>query len=232
MIALQLNIVTRNIQSALSMVDVKELASRAIELHRKGLKPVEIGDELHLSPDTVSYLLEEGMEGTLPPSDVKIGWRSIGINPRRIRLVSEVLADITTEELRNHDTSADGIVGIAINGVLFAYSVAEILGKELIVYRPPSERGNSAVGAFSSNYAGIKGKNLVIVDDVLSTGHAMECSIRDIKDAGGKPVAAAVMVNKSSLNEIAGVPLRGMIRARSIGGTILGGGALRSYAYK
>ncbi|MBX8631067.1 MAG: orotate phosphoribosyltransferase-like protein [Thermoplasmata archaeon] len=213
------------------MVDVRELARRATELHRKGLNTVEIGDELHLSPDTVDYLIEEGSEGMLPPSDVKIGWRSVGISPKRIRLVSEIMADIVSEELTKSSLSADAIAGIAINGVLFAYTVADILGKELIVYRPPSERGNS-VGAFSSNYAGIKGKNIAVIDDVLSTGHAMESAIRDISEAGGRAVVAAVMVNKSSLNEIGGVPLRGMVRARSIGGTILGGGPLKSFAYK
>jgi hypothetical protein len=41
-----------------------------------------------------------------------------------------------------------------------------------------------------------------------------------------------VIVNKSSQNDIEGVPLRGIIRARSMGGTILGGGALRSFPYK
>jgi len=40
-----------------------------------------------------------------------------------------------------------------------------------------------------------------------------------------------VIVNKSSMNEIDGVPLRGLIRARSIGGTILGGGASRGFPY-
>ena len=213
------------------MVDVKELASRAIELHRKGLKPMEIGDELHLSPDTVGYLLEEGLEGTLPPSDVKIGWRSVGVSPKRVRFTSEILADIAREEMTKLGKPADAIAGIAINGVPFAQSMAEIMGMEMIVYRPAPERGKAA-GAFSSNYASVSGKRIILVDDVLSTGHAMEFAINDIKASGGEPLVAVVMVNKSSLNEIAGIPLRGMIRARSIGGTILGGGPLRSFAYK
>ncbi|MBX8637147.1 MAG: orotate phosphoribosyltransferase-like protein [Thermoplasmata archaeon] len=213
------------------MVDVKELASRAMELHRKGLKPMEIGDELHLSPDTVGYLLEEGLEGTLPPSDVKIGWRSVGVSPKRMRLASEILADIAQEEITKQGKPADAVAGIAINGVPFALSMAEIMGLEIIVYRPTPERGKS-VGAFSSNYAATAGKRVILVDDVLSTGHAMEFAINDVKASGGEPVMAVVMVNKSSLNEIAGIPLRGMIRARSIGGTILGGGPLRSFAYK
>jgi orotate phosphoribosyltransferase-like protein len=52
----------------------------------------------------------------------------------------------------------------------------------------------------------------------------------DIKEAGGIPVLVVVIVNKGSLNEIDGVTLRGLIRARSIGGTILGGGS-KSFPY-
>ncbi|MEM3851469.1 MAG: orotate phosphoribosyltransferase-like protein [Methanomassiliicoccales archaeon] len=213
------------------MVDVKELANRAHELHKKGLKPFEIGDELHLSVDTVNYLLEEGSEGLLPPSDVKIGWRSIGVSPRRLSLVAQILADIASEEMARLNQKAEGVAGIAINGISLALSMSQSLGTELLVYRPPAERASSG-GAFSSNYASPVGKHIIVVDDVLSTGHAMECAIEDIKQAGGIPLLCVVMVNKSSLNEIKGVPLRGMLRARSIGGTILGGGPLRSFAYK
>lgn len=213
------------------MAEVKELATKAIELKRKGLKPTEIGDELHLSVDTVNYLLEEGASGSLPPSDVKIGWRSVGVSPHRMWLMGEILADLASEELAKLNVKADTVIGIAINGIPFAGTIAQILEAEMVVYRPPSERTNSG-GAFSSNYASPVGKKVVIVDDVLSTGHAMESAINDTKAAGGEPVVCLVMVNKSSLDEIGGVRMRGVIRARSIGGTILGGGPLRSYAYK
>lgn len=213
------------------MAEVKELASKAIELKKKGLKPFEIGDELHLSVDTVNYLLEEGAEGTLPPSDVKIGWRSVGVSPHRMWLVSEILADIAREEMGRGNVTADSVAGVALNGVGFAAAIAQILEAEMIVYRPPSERANSG-GAFSSNHASPKGKKVIVVDDVLSTGHAMESAVNDIKAAGGEPVLCLVIVNKSSLDELQGVRLRGIIRARSIGGTILGGGPLRSFAYK
>lgn len=213
------------------MAEVRELASKALELQKKGLKPFEIGDELHLSVDTVNYLLEEGAEGTLPPSDVKIGWRSVGVSPHRMWLVGEILADMASEELSKQNIKADSVAGIALNGVGFANPIAQILEAELIVYRPPAERTNSG-GAFSSNHASPKGKKVVVVDDVLSTGHAMESAVNDIRTAGGEPVVCLVIVNKSSLDEIGGVRLRGIVRARSIGGTILGGGPIRSFAYK
>lgn len=213
------------------MAEVKELASKAMELKKKGLKPTEIGDELHLSVDTVNYLLEEGAEGTLPPSDVKIGWRSLGVSSHRMWLIGEILADMASEELGKLNVKADAVAGIALNGVAFAGTIAQILEAEMIVYRPPSERTSSG-GAFSSNYASPAGKKVVVVDDVLSTGHAMESAVNDLKSSGGEPVVCLVIVNKSSLDEVMGVRLRGIIRARSIGGTILGGGPLRSFAYK
>jgi len=211
------------------MVDVKELAANAKVLRKKGLGVREIADELHLSVDTVNYLLEYGAEG-LPPSDVKIGWRSVGVSGYRIGLMSELLADMALEEMTKRDSDADVVVGISINGIPFATMLAESMGLDLGVYRPHAE--NMTGGAFSSNFASVsEGKKVILVDDVLSTGGTIKSAIADLKEAGGVPVLVMVIVNKSSLNEIDGVPLRGLIRARSIGGTILGGGASRGFPY-
>jgi orotate phosphoribosyltransferase len=211
------------------MVDVRELAANAKVLRKKGLGVREIADELHLSVDTVNYLIEYGVEG-LPPSDVKIGWRSVGVSGYRIGLMSELMADIALEELSKSEKDADVVLGISINGVPFATLLAEIMGLDVGVYRPHAE--SQAGGAFSSNFASVgDGKKIIIVDDVLSTGASIKGAITDIKEAGGVPVLALVIVNKSSLNEVDGVPLRGLIRARSIGGTILGGGASKGFPY-
>ncbi|MCU0852573.1 MAG: orotate phosphoribosyltransferase-like protein [Thermoplasmata archaeon] len=211
------------------MVDVRELAANAKVLRKKGLGVREIADELHLSVDTVNYLIEYGAEG-LPPSDVKIGWRSVGVSGYRVGLLSQLLADIALEELGKHDTDADVVLGISINGVPFATMLAEIMGLDFGVYRPHAE--SDAGGAFSSNFASVgDGKKIIVVDDVLSTGATIKSAISDIKEAGGNPVLVMVIVNKSSMNEIDGVPLRGIIRARSIGGTILGGGGSKGFPY-
>jgi len=212
------------------MVDVKKLAAKAMEYKEKGLSDREIADELHVSVDTVGFLVEEGATGACPPSDVKIGWRSIGVYGTRIGMMSEIMADIIIEELEKRNLEIDSVLGIAINGVSFATIISEMLETELVVYRPPAERGKRG-GAFSSNYASVEGKKVVIVDDVLSTGGTVEETIEDIKVAGGETVLVVVIVNKSSRNDINGVPLRGIVRARSMGGTILGGGPLHSFPY-
>ena len=213
------------------MVNVKELAKRALEYKERGLNEREIGDELHLSIDTVRYLLEEGMDGNLPPSDIKIGWRSIGVFGNRIAMMSEILADIIVEEVTKREQDVDVVMGIAVNGVSFATFVSEMLDVELAIYKPSIDRGKKG-GSISGNYADVNGKKVVIIDDVLSTGATAQEAIKDVRTAGGIPVLMLVIINKSSQNEVDDVPLRGIIRARSMGGTILGGGPLRSFPYK
>jgi orotate phosphoribosyltransferase len=212
------------------MVDVKELTKRARVLNEKGLTDREVADELHLSVDTVRYLVEQGEDGGLPPSDVKIGWRSLGVSGTRMALMSEILADIIVEELGKKKAEVDTVLGIALNGVPFATYISENLGLDLAVYKPPAKRGEAG-GSISANYASIGGKRIVIIDDVITTGATAEEAVKDVREAGGEPVLIVVIVNKSSLNEIGGVPLRGLIRARSMGGTILGGGPLHSFPY-
>ncbi|HTY47050.1 MAG TPA: orotate phosphoribosyltransferase-like protein [Methanomassiliicoccales archaeon] len=212
-------------------MDVKALAKKALEYKERGLNEREIGDELHLSVDTVRYLLEEGMESTLPPTDVKIGWRTVGVYGSRIGMMSELLADIIVEEAESQNLEIDVVMGIAVNGVGFATFVSDLLGVEIAIYKPPAQKGGKG-GAISTNYASVEGKSVVIIDDVMSTGATAQEAIKDVKAAGGKPVLFIVIVNKSSQNEVDGVPLRGVIRARSMGGTILGGGPLRSFPYK
>ncbi len=193
------------------MKSVEELAQRAMDLRKKGLDIKEIATEMHLSTTTVKWLLTKGASTEELPRDVKIGWRSIGIFPYRISKIAEIMTDIIMEEMEKRDFDVDAIVGILINGIPLATFIAEEMNVEMIIYRPHPKREE---GAFSSNYAHVQGKRVVLVDDVLSTGETMRKAIEDVKNAGGEPVLAVVLVNKTPWDEVNGVPLRGLIRAR------------------
>ncbi|TLZ85241.1 MAG: orotate phosphoribosyltransferase-like protein [Methanobacteriota archaeon] len=197
------------------MKDVNSIAKRAMEYKEKGLSEKEIADELHLSPETVTWLLTRGIKGGEAPKDVKIGWRSVGVYGNRIGFMAAAMSDIALEELEKRQMDADSIVGVAINGIPLAALISEELGKELIVYRPSEERHGKG-GAFSSNYASPQGKKVLIVDDVVSTGDTIKAAISDVHESGGTAVLAVVLVNKTAHDELAGVPLRALIRARSI----------------
>ena len=197
------------------MKDVNAIAKRAFEYKEKGLSEKEIADELHLSPETVTWLLTRGVKGGEPPKDVKIGWRSLGVYGNRIGFVAAAMSDIALEEMEKRQMDADAVLGIAINGIPLAALISEELGKELIIYRPSQERHGKG-GAFSSNYASPHGKKVVIVDDVVSTGDTINAAIADIHEVGGTAVLAVVLVNKTAHDELSAVPLRALIRARSI----------------
>jgi len=197
------------------MKDVNAIAKKALDYKEKGLSEKEIADELHLSPETVTWLLTRGVKGGEPPKDVKIGWRSIGVYGNRIGFMAAAMSDIALEEMEKRQMDADAVIGVAINGIPLAALISEELGKELIIYRPSQERHGKG-GAFSSNYASPQGKKALIVDDVVSTGETIKAAISDVHELGGTIVLAVVLVNKTAHDELAGVPLRALIRARSI----------------
>jgi orotate phosphoribosyltransferase len=189
------------------MKEIESLTKKALKYKESGLTDYEIAEELNISKETALWLLNKGKEKK-PTGDVKIGWRSIGVYPSRIGFISDALCDIILEECEQIDT----VVGIAINGIPFATFVADKLGVELTVFRPHHEK----TGAFSSNYANINGKNVILIDDVVGTGETFRSAIKAIKGEKGKPILCIAIINKKAQNSISNVPLRALIRARVI----------------
>jgi orotate phosphoribosyltransferase len=191
------------------MPSVNDYAKMALDMKKKGLSDKEIADELHLSLDTVGWLLMKKKTKTAPPAaDVRIGWRSIGVFPHRTRLAAGIMADMAMEELG--DEMADTVVGIAINGVSLATFVAETLELEFAIFK--NRPDNKMEGTISSNFAGLKGKKAIIIDDVFGTGDTMRGAIKALKDEGARPVLCMVMVNKTGNDEIEKVKLRSLVR--------------------
>jgi orotate phosphoribosyltransferase len=191
------------------MKTVQKLANKALEMKKKGLTEKDIADELHLSMDTVTWLLTKKGREEIPCADVRIGWRSVGVYPHRTRMISAIMADIAVEELG--EEGADTVVAIANNGVSLATFMAEEIGLELSIFR--NLQDDKSKGTFSSNFAGLKGKKVIVVDDVLGTGETIKGAIANLKKEGAKPVLCMVIVNKTGDDTIAGVKLRGLIRA-------------------
>lgn len=189
------------------MKEIEALIKKALKYKQSGLSEHEIADELNVSKETTAWLLSKKKEKK-PIGDVKIGWRSIGVYPSRIGFISDALADIILEECENVDT----IVGIALNGIPYATYIADKLGLEMAVFRPHHQKS----GAFSSNYADVKDKCVVLVDDVVGTGTTFRNAIKAAKTEKGKPVLCLSVLNKRAQNSIDSIPLRALIRARLI----------------
>lgn len=188
-------------------LSIEQLRDMVSNLRKEGLNSQQIADELSLSQDTISWLLAESTSNE-KPLDVSVGWRTIGVRPQRIAATGAIMADVAAEECGD---SIDTIVGISINGVLFANEVASQLGCEVAIHR--NVDGGPGKGALSNKYGQVSGKRIAIVDDVLSTGVTMSKTIEAMREAGAEVALCMVLVNKTVRNEIEGVPLRGLIRA-------------------
>ena len=193
------------------VLSIEELKVLASNLRKEGLNTQQIADELSLSQDTITWLLSDTGEDDRP-SDVRIGWRTLGVRPQRLAAVGSIMADVADEEIGYDDI--DTVVGISINGIAFAYEVARVLESDMTVFRTTDEGSGS--GSLSNKYGQVAGKRVVIIDDVLSSGVTMSKTIQSIREVGGDVVLAIVLVNKTTHNEIDDVPLRGLVRAVAV----------------
>ena len=188
----------------------------AMDLKAKGLTVTEIAQELNVSVATVEWLVTRQLEKeTPPPADVKIGWRSIGVRGRRIGLISEIMVDVIIEEMEKMDTEMDAVCGVAINGIPFASAISTNLDTDLVIVRP-HVGDRQDIGILSSNFASVAGKKVVVVDDVIGTGTTMSQVLGLLREAGANPILSVVAINKTSRDSIEGVPLRALVRARTV----------------
>ena len=192
---------TISIHMALSIDGLREKVAQMIG---QGLNTQQIADELSISQRTVIWL-NSGAAEVDQPDDIRIGWRTIGARPNRINAIGAIMADIVLEELEEVDT----IVGISLNGILFANSIADQLDVDVAIFRSVSEEGD---GHLSNKYGNVAGRKVVVVDDVLSSGETMRRTIKTLQDEGAEVSLCMVMVNKTEQNAISTVPLRGLIR--------------------
>ena len=197
-------------------MSIENMMARAKELKEEGQSNREISQEMHLAQATVDWLLakqaSENFEETLPP-DVKVGWRTIGVSGSRIQAIAEIMADVILEEQDNLGFELDMVAGVTNNGVPLATMVSDLLGVDFGMIRPSRE--GTRIN-YASNYAGLKGKNIVLIDDVVSSGSTSEEVIKFVKAREGVPVLAMVLINKKADNKIDDVPLRALIRARPV----------------
>ena len=197
-------------------MSIENMMARAKELKVEGQSNREISQEMHLAQATVDWLLakqaSENFDEALPP-DVKVGWRTIGVSGSRIQAIAEIMADVILEEQDKIGFELDMVAGVTNNGVPLATIVSDLLGIDFGMIRP-SREGTQI--NYASNYAGLKGKNVVLVDDVVSSGSTAEEVVKFVRERAGVPVLAIVLINKKADNKIDDVPLRALIRARPV----------------
>jgi orotate phosphoribosyltransferase len=202
------------------MKNIDGLIESAADLAEHGLSKGEIADELNVSRETASWLVEQSGTGTEPPSeptsephDIHVDWSAIGRDSARLSYVGNAMADLLTKEGEEVDLT----IGIEKAGAPIATTVARRLDTDLGTYAPSKhqwddDEADSLDGSFSRNFATIRDRDCYVVDDTITSGTTMTETIEAIRDQGGNPVAGVVLTDKSGISEIADVPIYSLVQ--------------------
>lgn len=121
------------------------------------------------------------------------------------------------------DKDIDIVVGPAIGGIILsqwtAYHLTKLKKKEILgVFTEKDEENNQM---FKRDYDKlVKNKNVLIVEDLTTTGGSVAKVVKSVKKAGGKVIAVCVMINRDPKNvtsKTIGAPLSslGIFKAKS-----------------
>jgi HTH-type transcriptional regulator, activator of D-glucose/D-fructose catabolism len=206
----------------IEMRDVADLIKKAREMKDKGCSTGEIADELNISRETALWLVTHGIkERETMPKDIYIDWSAVGSNSNTLAFLSLALGELVKETVDENDLPPpDVIAGIAISGIPIATVIAEEMNASLAVIRPkkhqwePGEKGEkdeNDTGFLLSNFSEVKGKNVVIVDDIATTGTTIKEAIDLLEGLGATPIAAVVLIDKKGIRNIRDMPVKALI---------------------
>jgi orotate phosphoribosyltransferase len=207
------------------MKNVDDLIASAAELARQGRSKGEIADELNVSRETASWLVERGGTDPTPepapsaggPDDIHVDWSAIGRDSARLDYVGRAMADL----LAKQGEEVDLTIGIEKAGAPIATSVARELDTDLGTYAPSKhqwdEERADIGGTFSRNFASIRDRDCYVVDDTITSGTTMTETVQAIQEEGGNPVACVVLVDKQGLDEVEGVPVYSLVGVVRVG---------------
>jgi orotate phosphoribosyltransferase len=210
------------------MKNIDDLMSSAAELAERGLSKGEIADELNVSRETASWLVERSDEATPTttqqpeqaggPHDIHVDWSALGRDSNRLWHTGAAMADLLSKQGEDVDLT----IGIEKAGAPLATAVARELDTDLGSYAPAKhqwEEGDmeDLGGTFSRNFAAIRDRECYVVDDTITSGTTMTETVQAIREQGGEPVACVVLVDKKGTEEIEGVPVYSLVQVIRVG---------------
>lgn len=131
------------------------------------------------------FILSSGLH-----SDTYLQCARVLMNPKRADRLCNALAEKVTAALKGQ--KIDLVVAPAMGGVVVGYEMGRQLGVETIF----CEREN---GEFTlrRGFTIKKGANILLVEDVVTTGKSSMEAVECIKDHGGKVIAEASLIDRS-----------------------------------
>ena len=114
----------------------------------------------------------------------------------------EEVAKIIAGKIKEKEIKVDLCVGPAMGGVIISYELARALGVNAIF----TERENGK-RTLRRGFSIEKNMNVIIVEDVITTGKSSFETVDVIESCGANVVALTSIVNRSNKDEINGLPI-------------------------
>lgn len=122
------------------------------------------------------------------------------------------------------DVDIDVVAGPALGGIILsqwtAYHLSKLKGKEVLgVYTEKTPEKNQV---FTRGYDTlVKGKNVLVIEDLTTTGRSVRKVVDSVRAAGGNVVAVCVMVNRDPIG----------VTGKTVGAPFSALGILKAEAY-
>ena len=126
------------------------------------------------------------------------------MDPARGARLASALAGSLPQEIRS---AIDIVVSPAMGGIIFGHEMGRALGVEAIFLERPT-------GTFElrRGFRVDPGQKVLLVEDVVTTGLSSREAMAAVRGAGGEPIAAASLVDRSGGTADLGVPFFPLIR--------------------
>ena len=112
--------------------------------------------------------------------------------PEKTKAVFEQVVSQINDDIKNGKLKIDVVVGPAMGGIIAAWEVARQLNLHAIF----TERDENGVMSIRRGFEIQQGQNILIVEDVVTTGKSsMECA-KALEAAGGKIAALTCVVDR------------------------------------
>jgi orotate phosphoribosyltransferase len=125
------------------------------------------------------------------------------MEPERASRLAIALAQQLPRELR---AEIDKVVSPAMGGVIIGHEMGRALGKDAMFVERPT-----GTFEFRRGFRLDKGDRVLLVEDVVTTGLSSRQAIEAVKEAGGKVIAAAALVDRSAGEADLGVPFFALV---------------------
>lgn len=135
---------------------------------------------------------------------------SIYANPFLVTVCGQIVADMFKT------TIVETVIGPALGGNTLAHETARCLSlaRSSNAHVAYSEKNGSEFTIVETHKQFVVGRNILFVDDALTTGRTLRNLIKVVREIGGRPAYVGVIWNRGDLVYLDGMDVRSIITQR------------------